>query len=432
MNPLVFPSEEAFERLGQIKSRRMELGGDLEDEVKKVLEDVKKRGDHALIDYTKKFDCTTYDAADITVTVDEIEEARKKVDDEFVDILNTAVGNISRFHENQKQKSWFHTSDDGSIVGQIVRPVKSAGLYIPGGKGGETPLISSVLMNAIPATIAGVEDIAMVSPPRSDGSLNPYLLVAADSVGIKRIHKLGSAWAIAALAFGTDSVAPVDVIVGPGNIYVTVAKKLVSGQVGIDMIAGPSEILIIADGTQSAKEVAADLLSQAEHDPMASSVLITIDDRVAGEVSAEIERQLEVLPRSEIARKSWENFGGIFVVKDLDIATELANDLSPEHLEILTESPFELLAKIRNAGAIFLGKYSPEAVGDYFAGPNHVLPTSGNARFASALGVENFVKKSSIIYYSADAFRRDAPAIMKLAELEGLEAHARSVKVRLT
>ncbi len=431
MIPLVFPSEEAFQRLGQIKSRRVEPGGETEQVVKKILDEVREKGDDALVSYTRKFDCPAYSAEKITVTGKEIEEAKQLVDKEFLDILNRAVENITRFHENQKQKSWFRTADDGTILGQIVRPVYSAGLYIPGGKGGETPLISSVLMNAIPARIAGVKDLAMVSPPRHDGSLNPYLITAADCVGIGRIHKLGSAWAIAALAYGTQSVPAVDVIVGPGNIYVAVAKRLVSGRVGTDMVAGPSEILVIADETSSPAEIAADLLSQAEHDPMASSVLITTDNGTAERVSEEVERQLQVLPRNEIARKSWEDFGGIFVVKNLDIAVELSNDLAPEHLEILIQSPFDLLAKIENAGAIFLGKYSPEAVGDYFAGPNHVLPTSGTARFASALGVENFTKKSSIIYYSAGAFRRDASAIVKLAELEGLEAHARSVKVRL-
>ena len=431
MIPLTFPSNEAFQRLKQIKSRRIELGGEIEQQVKEIIEQVKEKGDEALVNYTRKFDCPGYTPGDISVRDNEIDEARKKVDDDFKDILKRAIENITKFHENQKQKSWFQTSDDGTILGQIVRPVKSAGLYIPGGKGGETPLISSVLMNAIPAKIAGVEDLAMVSPPKRDGSLNPYLLVAAESVGIKRIHKLGSAWAIAALAFGTESVLPVDVIVGPGNIYVALAKSLVSGRVGIDMIAGPSEILVIADSSASPEEVAADLLSQAEHDPMASSIFITTDEDLAGKVSAEVERQLDLLPRNEIARESWDNFGGIFVVKDLDMAAELANDLAPEHLEILIDAPFDLLAKIKNAGAIFLGRHSPEAVGDYFAGPNHVLPTSGTARFASALSVDDFVKKSSVIYYSGEAFMRDASAIIKLAELEGLEAHARSIKVRL-
>lgn len=430
MIPLVFPSSEAEQRLEQIKSRRIESGGELERKVKEILEEVKEKGDEALVSYTRKFDCPSFTREDITVSDREIDDARKKVEKEFIDILERAIQNISLFHENQKQKSWFKTSDDGTILGQIVRPVESAGLYIPGGKGGETPLISSVLMNAIPAKIAGVKHIAMVSPPKKDGSLNPHLLVAANLVGIDRIYKLGSAWAIGALAFGTETISQVDVIVGPGNIYVAVAKKLVSGRVGIDMIAGPSEILVIADNHASPREIAADLLSQAEHDSMASSILITTDRAVAEEVSKEVEKQLDLLPRSEIARESWENFGGIFIVDTLDKAAALANDLAPEHLEILIESPFDLLAKIKNAGAIFLGRYSPEAVGDYFAGPNHVLPTSGTARFASALSVDDFIKKSSLIYYSSQAFERDASAIIKLAELEGLEAHARSVRVR--
>ncbi len=431
MVPLVFPSEEANERLRQIKSRRIELGGEIEQQVKDILSQVREKGDGALVQFTRKFDCPSFTAQDITVSEEEIRRAIREVDDEFLSILKKAIDNITRFHENQKEKSWFSTADDGTILGQIVRPVSSAGLYIPGGKGGETPLISSVLMNAIPAKIAGVKDIAMVSPPKADGTMNPYLLAAAYHAGIRRIHKLGSAWAIGALAFGTKSVSPVDVIVGPGNIYVAVAKKLVAGKVGIDMIAGPSEILVIADGTSAADEIAADLLSQAEHDSMASAILIATDKTLALEVSKEVEKQLKRLPRSDIAEASWENFGGIFIVQDLNTAAALSNDLAPEHLEILTESPFDLLAKIKNAGAIFLGRYSPEAVGDYFAGSNHVLPTSGTARFASALSVNDFVKKSSLIYYSGEAFNRDAPAIIKLAELEGLEAHARSVKVRL-
>jgi histidinol dehydrogenase len=313
----------------------------------------------------------------------------------------------------------------------MVRPVEAAGLYIPGGKGGETPLISSVLMNGIPARLAGVKDLALVTPPRSDGSVNPYLLVAAGEVGVSRIHKIGSAWAIAALAYGTASVRRVDVIVGPGNIYVALAKKLVSGEVGIDLLAGPSEILIIADEHANPHHVAADMLSQAEHDSMASAVLITTDAVLAEKAVDSVRGQLSQLPRRELARESLQRFGAVFLVKSLDEAVRLANRIAPEHLEIQTADPWSLLGKIEHAGAVFLGDSTPEAVGDYYAGPNHVLPTAGTARFASALGVENFLKRTSVISYSREALERDGDAIIRLAELEGLEAHAASVRVRL-
>jgi histidinol dehydrogenase len=313
----------------------------------------------------------------------------------------------------------------------MVSPVASAGLYIPGGRAGETPLISSVLMNGIPARIAGVKDIALVTPPRRDGSINLYLLAAAAEVGVTRIHKIGGAWAIAALAYGTASVPRTDVIVGPGNIYVALAKKLVAGEVGIDMLAGPSEILIVADHRANPEYLAADLLSQAEHDPMASAVLITTDPRVAGETLRSLDLQLGKLPRQEIARKSIEDYGAFFLVADLDTAIELANRMAPEHLELQVEEPWSYLGKISHAGAIFLGEHTPEAVGDYFAGPNHVLPTAGTARFASALGVENFLKRTSVIAYSRSALEMDAEAILRLAEREGLEAHGASIRVRM-
>ncbi len=431
MDPLHYPSKQANQRLDHILSRRFQIGSEHEEQVKEILNTVREKGNKALVEYTRHFDCPSFREKQITVCEKEIDEARKAVSDDFMKILKQAIFNITEFHSNQRERSWFQTHDDGTILGQVVRPVDSTGLYIPGGKGGETPLISSVLMNAIPARIAGVPDIVMVSPPRADGTLNPYLLVAASEAGVTRIHKLGSAWAIAALAFGTESVAPVDVIVGPGNVYVMLAKKLVSGLVGIDMLAGPSEILVIADETGEPREIAADLLSQAEHDPMASSIMISTDTSIAKLVSHEIDAQLAGLPRSEIARKSWEDYGAIFVVENLRVAIKLANLMAPEHLELIVKNPFECLGKIKHAGAIFLGTHSPEAVGDYFAGPNHVLPTSGTARFSSALGVDNFLKRTSVISYSKDALKRDAPSIIALAQLEGLEAHANSIRVRL-
>ena len=320
---------------------------------------------------------------------------------------------------------------DGSILGQMFTPVAAAGLYIPGGRAGETPLISSLLMNSIPAIIAGVPRLQVVTPPRQNGSVNPYLLVTSQLLGIREIFKVGSAWAIAALAFGTATIPAVDLIVGPGNIYVTLAKKLLAGQVGIDMIAGPSEILVIADFSANPHHIAADLLSQAEHDPMASALMLTADAALAETTAGALKEQLAELPRREVAEESLSAFGGIVVVNDLDTALSLANKIAPEHLELLVEQPFQFLGKIKNAGAVFLGHHTPEPVGDYFAGPNHVLPTAGTARFASGLSVDHFTKKTSVISYSSEALLRDAADIMRLAELEGLEAHARSVRVRL-
>jgi histidinol dehydrogenase len=346
-------------------------------------------------------------------------------------MVRTAAANIEAFHRHQLRTSYFTTCPDGTFLGQMVRPVASAGLYVPGGKGGETPLISSVLMNGLPARIAGVPDLAMVTPPRRDGSINPCLLVAAGEVGIRRIHKIGSAWAIAALAFGTGSVGRVDVIVGPGNIYVTVAKKLVSGVVGIDMLAGPSEILVVADHSARPEYIAADLLSQAEHDPMASAILITTDATLVGRVDGALREQMLKLPRNEIASRAIEDYGAAFLVENLEAAIELSNRIAPEHLELQVREPLALLGRIRNAGAVFMGELTPEPVGDYFAGPNHVLPTAGTARFSSALGVESFLKRTSVIAYSREALNRDAASIVRLAELEGLEAHAASVRIRM-
>jgi histidinol dehydrogenase len=322
------------------------------------------------------------------------------------------------------------TKENGSILGQIIRPVDAAGLYVPGGKSGDTPLISSVLMNAIPAVIAGVKRIVVATPPNKDGGLNPYLLTAVSEVGINEVYKMGSAWAIGALAYGTETVNPVDVIVGPGNVYVTLAKKIISGMVGIDMVAGPSEILIIADESCPPEFVAADLLSQAEHDCMATAVLITTSTQLAEKVIAELKNQIKKLERQEIANESLNTNGLLLKVDDLETAIQIANKIGPEHLELLVSNPWGLLAKIHHAGAIFLGKNTPEPIGDYIAGPNHVLPTMGTARFSSALSVKTFLKKSSIISYSQEAFQKDADDVVRLAEIEGLTAHAQSIRIR--
>jgi histidinol dehydrogenase len=317
------------------------------------------------------------------------------------------------------------------MLGQLVRPVERAGVYVPGGKGGRTPLVSSVLMGAIPAKVAGVEKIIMVTPPTADGRVSPHLLVAAQKAGVDEVYKVGGAWAVAALAFGTATIPKVDVIVGPGNLYVTLAKKIVAGTVGIDIIAGPSEVLVVADDSADPEFIAADLLAQAEHDAQASAVLATTSPALAAGVRAEVERQLRELDRADIARASLERFGAIFVVPDVSSAVDLSNRVAPEHLELHLRDPFSRLGEIRNAGAVFVGEYSPEPVGDYVAGPNHVLPTAGTARFASALSVDHFLKRTSIIHYSAEALRREAADIMRLAEVEGLGAHANTIQRRL-
>jgi histidinol dehydrogenase len=327
--------------------------------------------------------------------------------------------------------AWVDTPRPGTLMGQLVHPVDAAGVYVPGGQGGTTPLVSSVLMGAIPAKIAGVPNVVMATPPTRDGSVSPYLLAAARKAGVHSVYKVGSAWAIAALAFGTATIPKVDVIVGPGNIYVTLAKKLVSGMVQIDMIAGPSEILVVADESADPAYVAADMLSQAEHDPLASAMLITDSRDLAKAVREAVADQMEQLARKEIARQSIADFAAILVVPDLDMAIDLANRVAPEHMQLIIREPFERIAQIRHAGALFVGPYTPEPVGDYMAGPNHVLPTAGTARFSSALSVDHFIKKTSLIHYSEAAFRKEAKDIAYLAEIEGLDAHARSVTVRL-
>jgi histidinol dehydrogenase len=346
--------------------------------------------------------------------------------------LNRAVRQIESFHRQQLCTSWINTERPGTLLGQMINPVDAAGIYVPGGMGGETPLVSSVIMGAVPAKVAGVNHIVMATPPTKNGTVNPHLLVAAKKVGIDAVYKVGSAWAIAALAYGTETIPKVDVIVGPGNIYVAIAKKMVAGTVGIDMIAGPSEILIIADHTATPEFIAADLLSQAEHDILASSILVTDSADVAKSVAAAVKEQLRNLSRKEIARQALSRFGTIMIVADLDTAIELANKIAPEHLELQIKDPFAVIGQIHNAGAVFLGDYTPEPVGDYIAGPNHILPTAGTARFSSALSVDAFIKKTSLIRYSRAAFGREADDVIRLAEIEGLDAHANSVKIRLS
>lgn len=426
-----YPSPEAEKKLRAVRGRKPGADPTLEKNVADIIQTVKTQGDDALLHFTRQFDAPGIELEQLRVSDAEIEDALSRVDPEFLEILRTAATNVEEFHRQQLRHSHFLTRTDGTFLGQIVRPVAAAGLYIPGGRAGETPLISSVIMNAVPARLAGVKDIAMTTPPKSDGTVNPHLLAAAREVGVTRIHKLGSAWGIAALAYGTPSVAPVDVIVGPGNIHVALAKKIVSGEVGIDMIAGPSEILVIADQTARAEFIAADLLSQAEHDSMASAVCITTSPELATKTAQAVATQLASLKRRETASASLAAYGVIFTVADIETAVSLANTIAPEHLELHTTDALSLLGSIVNAGAVFIGDHTPEAVGDYFAGPNHVLPTAGTARFASALGVENFLKKTSVIAYSKQAFQRDAQSILRLAHIEGLDAHAESVRIRM-
>lgn len=426
-----YPSDSAEKKVTAIANRGLSFRKKDYQAVASILEDVRRKGDAAVIKYAKRFDAPGLTIKKMQVSTRELATASKKVDRSFVRALNRATEQIEAFHRHQLRKSWIDTDRPGTVLGQLIHAVDAAGIYVPGATGGKTPLVSTVLMTAIPAKIAGVKKIVMVTPSTRTGGVNPHLLVAAKKVGIDEIYKVGSAWAIGALAFGTQSIPKVDVIVGPGNIYVTLAKKMVAGTVGIDMIAGPSEVLVIADETANAAYAAADLLSQAEHDVLSSAILVTPSKETAAAVSAEVDRQLAPLARREIVAESLKKFGAIFVVQDMHTATELANRVAPEHLELQVNDPFEIVGQIRNAGAVFLGHYTPEPVGDYIAGPNHVLPTAGTARFASALSVDHFIKKTSIIHYSKTAFKREARDVIRLAEIEGLDAHARSIKVRL-
>ena len=396
-----------------------------------ILAAVRQRGDAAVLEYTRKFDAPDLALEEMQVSLAEMLEAYELVDEPFLETLALAIERVQTFHEREMEDSWMQTRENGTIVGRLVRPVDAAGLYVPGGQGGSTPLVSSVLMNGIPAGIAGVGRRVMLTPPNREGKISPHLLVAAQEIGITEIFKAGSAWGIAALAYGTESIPAVDVIVGPGNQFVTEAKAQVSGRVRIDMIAGPSEVLIVADRSAKASHVAADMLAQAEHDPMALAMVVTTDSALAQKILVELERQLAGLSRQEIARKSLTDRGVILIADTLEEAIDLANSIAVEHLELMISDPWAQVPKIRHAGAIFLGHHTPEAAGDYLAGPNHVLPTMGTARFSSALGVETFLKKSSIISYSEQALREDADHIRRLATLEGLTAHAASVTERL-
>ena len=431
MKITTYPSKAADSLLLQIVNRGMDYKKKDIAAVSRILEDVRRGGDQALIGYVNRFDSPRLSIGRLKVTAAEMKQAKKIVDRSFVRSLKRAAVQIEAFHRRQLPRSWFAAERAGTFLGQIVNPVDRAGIYVPGGTEGKTPLVSSVLMGAIPAKIAGVRQIVMVTPANKRGAISPHLLAAAELAGVDAVYKTGSAWAVAALTYGTETVPKVDVVVGPGNIYVTLAKKLVAGTVGIDMIAGPSEILVIADHSADPDHLAADLLSQAEHDVMASAMMITNSKRLAEAVRQSVMRQLEGLSRKEIAAKSIERYGAILVVADIDTALELANRIAPEHLELQVQDPFVHIGQIRNAGAVFIGAYTPEPVGDYIAGPNHVLPTAGTARFASSLSVEHFMKKTSMVYYSKEAFRREAADIVRLAETEGLTAHAQAVKIRL-
>jgi len=427
-----YPSPAAEKALAAIASRGLAFTKKEHAAVSRILDDVKTRGDEALVEYTRRFDSPTYSQKDMRVGAREFAAAKSSADRAFLRALNRAASQIENFHRRQLRAGFVSLDRPGTMLGQFVRPVERAGVYVPGGQGGRTPLVSSVLMGAIPARVAGVEKVVMVTPPTADGRVNPHLLVAAQKAGVDEVYKVGGAWAVAALAFGTATIPKVDVIVGPGNLYVTLAKKIVAGTVGIDIIAGPSEVLVLADDSADPEFIAADLLAQAEHDARASAVLVTTSAVLAAGVRAEVERQLSELGRAEIARESVARFGAIFVVPDVSIGIDLSNRLAPEHLELHLRDPFARLGEIRNAGAVFIGEYTPEPVGDYVAGPNHVLPTAGTARFASALSVDHFLKRTSVIHYSAEAFRREAADIMRLAEVEGLGAHANSVRLRIS
>lgn len=424
----------ASEFVARLMMRAADDGEDTaktESAVRAILGDVKTRGLAAVVDYTKRFDCPSFTPGMFAVRPEALEESARVIPDADRLILREAIARIRKFHEAQKEKSWFITDSRGSVLGQVVTPMDRVGLYVPGGKGGETPLISSLLMNAVPALVAGVGQIAIVSPPNADGLVSPYILAAAYELGVMEVYAAGSAWAVAALAYGADPLDPVDLIAGPGNIWVTTAKKLLLGHVGIDMLAGPSEVCVIADESANPAWVAADMLSQAEHDPLASAIAICTDHALAEAVHAELARQTPSLPRADIAKASLASWGAVIVTPDLGTAAEIANKIAPEHLELCVADPWSITPHIRHAGAIFLGHHAAEPVGDYFAGPNHVLPTMGTARFSSALSVQTFSKKSSVLSVNASFTREHAKSIARLARLEGLEAHARSVEARL-
>ena len=422
---VIADGKKEYEFIEYLKKRAQSSDKNVIPTVSEILENVRENGDKAVRDYTVKFDGKAPERAEITA--EEIDGIIAKCDADFLETIKKAAANIADFHKRQVQQSWLTTKSNGVMMGQRVRGLKRVGIYVPGGT---APLPSSVLMNAIPAKIAGVQEVIMCTPPQKDGTPNPNIIAAAKLAGVDRIFLMGGAQAVAAMAYGTETVPKVDKIVGPGNIFVATAKKLLFGTVDIDMIAGPSEILIVADKTANPKFLAADLMSQAEHDKLASSILLTDSSELAEQTKAEIERQVQKLSRKEIIESSLDNFGAIIVCSDISQVIEFANELAPEHLEVCCANPMEYVGKLDNAGSVFLGNYSPEPLGDYFAGPNHVLPTSGTARFFSPLSVDSFVRKSSFIYYTVDALRADAEDVIRFAETESLTAHANSIKVR--
>lgn len=413
------------ELINQLKARSGEIDRKVTSAVTDILNNVKQNGDDAVREYTLEFD--GHMPSKFEISREEIDSSPDKCDRDFILALYKAADNIRDFHARQKQQSWLEPKQNGVILGQRIRGLKRVGVYVPGGTAAYP---SSVLMNVIPAKIAGVKEIVMVTPPQKDGTANPDILAAAKIAGVDRVFLMGGAQAVAALAYGTQSVPKVDKIVGPGNIFVATAKKLLYGTVDIDMIAGPSEILIVADKSANPKFLAADLMSQAEHDKMASAILLTTSEETANETAKELSRQMQTLERRDIIEQSLNDFGAIIVCKDISEAVDFANELAPEHLELAVENPMEYIGRVDNAGSVFLGHYSPEPLGDYFAGPNHVLPTSGTARFFSPLSVDSFIKKSSFIYYTEPALSEAKDDIIKLAETEGLTAHANSIKVR--
>ncbi len=414
-----------YEFIEYLKKRAQNSDKNVIPTVQEIIDNVRENGDKAVRDYTVKFDGKAPENAEISAQ--DIDALVSKCDADYLSTVKKAAENIADFHKRQLRQSWLTTKNNGVIMGQRVRGLKRVGIYVPGGTAAYP---SSVLMNAIPAKIAGVEEIIMVTPPQKDGTPNPNIIAAAKTAGVDRIFLMGGAQAVAALAYGTETVPNVDKIVGPGNIFVATAKKLLYGTVDIDMIAGPSEILIVADKTANPKFLAADLMSQAEHDKLASSILLTDSAEIAEQTKAELEIQMQKLERKEIIESSLDNFGAIIVCSDMAQAVDFANELAPEHLEVCCQNPMEYVGKLDNAGSVFLGNYSPEPLGDYFAGPNHVLPTSGTARFFSPLSVDSFIKKSSFIYYTEDALRADAQDVIRFADTEGLTAHANSIKVR--
>jgi len=431
LRTLTYPSSKCEAYLKSLENRISAYPTKLEGYLKKIAKEVKKKGDIALLEYTERFDKVKIDVDAFRVKEEEIERAYKEVSAELLSAIRLAIKQVRQFHEKNLPQSWIESFTKGIIVGQVVRPVSSCGLYIPGGKGGETPLISTVIMTAVPAKIAGVPRVVMVSPPRVDGSLHPALLVSAKEAGVDEVYRVGGPWSIFALAFGTATIPKVDLICGPGNIYVTLAKKLVAFQTGIDFLAGPSEVVVVADGSANPRFVVWDLLAQAEHDPESLSLLITPSKKLAKAVKALLPTELSILPRKEIAEEALKRRGAIILVSSLEEAIELVNRIAPEHLELAVENPEELLFEVKNAGAVFLGHYTPEAMGDYVAGPNHVLPTMGLARFSSALSADKFFKKINFLKYSKPALFAQAREVITLADAENLFAHAKAVRVRL-